>query len=609
MKKLLFLLTIVFALIPVIPVRANTNDFSISNNMEIRYNKGNKYVDIEVEYVRRVLNSSYFLPAEGDKTFFIPDLQSQTEEERDEERKFKEDSISVVDVNGNSINFSTTRDDGGINVIVPNYKQTTRNSPYRIFLRYKTHDYVKVINNSVIIQGPSLPKDTEFVITHSDSNTKTKIDFKLNILVDENTPSLAKIWPEGYESSKENGYYKYYFPSNLRLGQNPYLEFGTKQIYRFEYEYTTPRTSSILPEKYSNIFSALYKNILEISLPRFFDETNQIVKIEEITPSPDKMTRDVEGNIIATFEVDTNKETKISITGFIQVEQQPYDSKKNIPNPTISEYLQEINKDPLLKDYLKPTKYWQSDNEYILEIANEIKANNTNILDLIKDNYKFVIDNLEYDDEKVEVFNNRLGALEALNIGSGVCMEYADSMLALLRAQGIPSRAALGYANLMDFTDTPESQVRHQWVQIWIPDYGWLSVDPTWESENMDIGQNINRVLWETFNNDNLSNNRIYSADNLDAVSNIDFHIKVFSVNKEDIEEIEGLMTYEDIIPLEEGLEESNLRDWANKFFKASTLGRSVSIVIPILVVLLILILVISIVRFVFKKVRRKKES
>ncbi len=66
-------------------------------------------------------------------------------------------------------------------------------------------------------------------------------------------------------------------------------------------------------------------------------------------------------------------------------------------------------------------------------------------------------------------------------------MEYADSMIALLRAQGIPARAALGYANIRD---TERIQVRHQWVQIWIPDHGWFSIDPTFESKNQKNGTN-----------------------------------------------------------------------------------------------------------------------
>jgi hypothetical protein len=185
-------------------------------------------------------------------------------------------------------------------------------------------------------------------------------------------------------------------------------------------------------------------------------------------------------------------------------------------------------------------------------------------------------------------------------------MEYADAMISILRAQGIAARAALGYANLRDASETTDSQVRHQWVQIWVPDYGWLSVDPTWESENMNIGPNIDRVLWETFNGDDLSNTKIYSADSLDSINNIQFDISVFAVEENDIDDMDTLKSYEEIGPIEESTDESSIADQINKFIKASSIGRSIAIVVPIFLVLIALIIIIAIIRAVIKTLKKK---
>jgi hypothetical protein len=186
-------------------------------------------------------------------------------------------------------------------------------------------------------------------------------------------------------------------------------------------------------------------------------------------------------------------------------------------------------------------------------------------------------------------------------------MEFADAMISILRAQGIASRAAIGYANLKEASETPDSQVRHQWVQVWVPGYGWLSVDPTWESENMDIGPNIHKLLWEVFNEDDLSNTKIYSADSLDSISNIEFDISVYGVQEKDIEDKDSLKSYEEILPVEDIDPQGNVGEWFNKFIKASAIGRSVAIVLPILIVLALLIVFIAAIRNLAKRIKNRR--
>jgi transglutaminase-like putative cysteine protease len=607
-KILLTTFFISISLIP-IPVFAADYDFSIESNMEIKYEKRNDYVEVQIEYIREVKNSDYYFPASGDKTFPIPDLSSQNETQIENERKFKKDSLSVVDSSGKKISYTTKETEDGINVVIPNYKQTTKSSPYKVYVKYNTHDYVQVVNQNIVIQAPSLPKDTEFKIEHEKTGTTTKVDYNLDIVIDKEVSALSKIWPTTFTKTEEDNFDIYSFPAQSRITQNPYIEFGTSQIYRFELEYLTPKTDNIIPEKYSEVFSGISTNIFELSLPRYFDETNQIVEIESISPTPTKIGRDDEGNIIATFEVEANKDSKISVIGYVWVQQDEYNSKRSIPNPTIEEYAAYISSDQNLNKYLADTQFWQVNDPYIQEEAQKIKISETKVLDLIKADYRYINEQLEYDQTKADSINDRIGAKQALQGDSAVCMEYADSMISILRAQGIASRAAIGYANLKDASDTPASQVRHQWLQVWIPDYGWLSIDPVWESENMDIGPNIHKLLWETFNGEDLSNTRIYSADSLDSINDIQFNISVYAVEQNDISNIEELKTYEEILPIEDLEESSNIGDWLNKFVKASTVGRSVAIVLPIILIVILLVILIALTRSIIKKQKSKKEN
>jgi hypothetical protein len=186
-------------------------------------------------------------------------------------------------------------------------------------------------------------------------------------------------------------------------------------------------------------------------------------------------------------------------------------------------------------------------------------------------------------------------------------MEYADVMISLLRAQGIPSRAALGYANLRE--TALDNQVRHQWVQIWVPDYGWLSVDPTFESENIKIGQMVDRVLWEVFNDDSLSNIKIYSANDIVDLTTEGFVINVYGVTDEI--DLASLKSYSDYTPSGEvrDSQDPNISSFVSTALKTTTLGKAILITLPIFLVLIVLIAIIYLASSLIKRQKKMKKN
>lgn len=66
---------------------------------------------------------------------------------------------------------------------------------------------------------------------------------------------------------------------------------------------------------------------------------------------------------------------------------------------------------------------------------------------------------------------------DALEQEAGVCQDFAHVMLGLLRLRGLPGRYASGYLHLGGPSDEPAQS--HAWVQVYTPEYGWLSFDPT----------------------------------------------------------------------------------------------------------------------------------
>lgn len=602
MKKIFNgILLLIFIILCTSNTYAQAYDFSVSNNSTIQYSTGNDYVSVRTEYIREVRNSSYFYSTQGEKVFHIPDLPKSKEYELQLERQFKKESIKVTDSSGKKISFTIEElaNGEGIYVKVPNYRQTTYGNPYKIYVEYKTHDLVKKVYGNVIIIAPALHKDTEFQQTDEKSGTKTSFSYDLSILVDSNIPALSKIYPAKYTIDTQKDKTIYSFKSEDRLNTSPYIEFGTEQIYRFELKYKTPKTDSIIPTKYSSKLNILSTNIYELSLPREYSETSQRVKIESISPQPTFISKDEEGNILAKFEMPANKDSEISINGYIYVKQDTLENRKYIPEITLEKYFEEISKDTKLEQYTLATTYWEVNDQYIKDESKKIQDVSKTLSELIKNDYRYINDRLEYDETKANSDNERIGAKAALMGGGSVCMEYADSMIAILRAQGIPARAALGYSNLDILTKTNESgSTRHQWVQIWIPEVGWMSVDPTYESENMLIGQSIEKVVWETFYDQNLSSIRIYSSDSIENSNFSNYSVKIYAVPEVNNEN--DLLDYSDILG-----ENNTVTDSLNTFVKTTILGKALVIVAPILVIIFLLTILVSLVKSLATKRKR----
>ena len=63
---------------------------------------------------------------------------------------------------------------------------------------------------------------------------------------------------------------------------------------------------------------------------------------------------------------------------------------------------------------------------------------------------------------------------DVLQLGKGVCQDFAHLMIAVLRSMGVPARYVSGYVH----RPNKESQ-SHAWCEAWLPDLGWIGLDPT----------------------------------------------------------------------------------------------------------------------------------
>jgi transglutaminase-like putative cysteine protease len=63
---------------------------------------------------------------------------------------------------------------------------------------------------------------------------------------------------------------------------------------------------------------------------------------------------------------------------------------------------------------------------------------------------------------------------EVLDLGAGVCQDFAHVLISLCRHAGLPARYVSGYLG-----GVGESAASHAWVEAYVPPYGWVGVDST----------------------------------------------------------------------------------------------------------------------------------
>lgn len=82
---------------------------------------------------------------------------------------------------------------------------------------------------------------------------------------------------------------------------------------------------------------------------------------------------------------------------------------------------------------------------------------------------------------------------------SGFCIHYAGAMTFVLRAAGIPARVVAGYQGGEINTAGNYLSVHqfdaHAWLEYWVADRGWVSVDPTFQVAPERIQQGLEQAL------------------------------------------------------------------------------------------------------------------
>lgn len=130
------------------------------------------------------------------------------------------------------------------------------------------------------------------------------------------------------------------------------------------------------------------------------------------------------------------------------------------------------NVDPYI-DYLT-SEYFDSYEE-VKRVVDQINSSHFTPFTTCQYFCKYVFENFEYIPgiTSVETTPDEIWKLKA-----GVCQDFAHILLVMLRQVGIPARYVSGYI-CPNKNGMRGEGATHAWVEAYIPQYGWLGLDPT----------------------------------------------------------------------------------------------------------------------------------
>ena len=244
-------------------------------------------------------------------------------------------------------------------------------------------------------------------------------------------------------------YSRYSFSQNSQAKGGIIAAFGDFQTYDFSLDYHLKNPS-------------FFAKNLVVALPP--DTSYQRVFYDSLTPLPQNVSVDPDGNWLASFRVPGRSDLLVTARGQTHLLGEP-------TSPPASPSAQTLNK------YLAPTSHWPTRNPRIQELAKNLTTPQAI--------YDYVVSTLSYDYSRVSPDTTRQGALWALDHpNQAICTDFTDLFITLARSAGIPAREIQGYA----VSDDPRlkplglvTDVLHAWPEYWDTTVkSWRWVDPTW---------------------------------------------------------------------------------------------------------------------------------
>lgn len=420
----------------------------------------------------KVIDPRYLVPAGSEEVFIVfnPIIDDEQAQERIQKTL---PTVKVTNGSGTAVPFTTRVNGQNIEIVVKLATSIQFNQTRTLQAEYDSFALLNKAGAIYDLYIPTFAKEFQF----EDNNTKRVISTAVNI-----PKTLGPInFVNPKKTPKDLGdKLQYTYTQQELTGTVSWLQIGNKQFYKFDIRQPYTGTSNV-PGLFNTYNVILPRDIVSGAL-------NQKIHFTQVSPTPEVVFHDENDNLIAKFALPASETGEIIVSGYAEVtENNQFDIK-------YSGDLSDLNSN-VLGANIAPAEFWEVDSSAIQAKASELKGSETNVYNLISKTYQYVVDQIDYSEVKRFGINERQGALKTLQGGAAVCMEYSDLFIALMRAQGVPARAAFGYG--YDTRATNGIDTAHQWAEVYLPAQDtWVSIDTTWGESGTDvIGGNLNHFF------------------------------------------------------------------------------------------------------------------
>lgn len=231
---------------------------------------------------------------------------------------------------------------------------------------------------------------------------------------------------------------------------------------------------------------------LTVAIPKTI-ENRQDVKDIMFTQEPERVF-DVGWGRYAVFQLERLAEDcVIGISGSVDLFKYDFSTAEEESGET---------EDEVPEIYLMPEKHIESDSSAVQKAASEIEGEED--VDIVRNVFNYVLEKMTY-----TTYNpHDVGAEKAIASWEGDCTEYSDIFVAICRAKGIPARFIEGYCV------NPASSIhKHNWVEAYMRDYGWVPFDLTFADSGHASFENTppqNIIVSDLRNDENLGGYHFY---------------------------------------------------------------------------------------------------
>jgi len=256
------------------------------------------------------------------------------------------------------------------------------------------------------------------------------------------------------------------------------IRYGIRHITRFSYD------------------AEISESVMELRMQPAIEGTQQCLQFElQVEPRARVFAyRDALGNAVHHFDLPgRHKGLTITARSLVQV-----DAPASLPASLPMETWQRVDAWAAAGEdweFLQPSRFaaWSEALVAFADSLGPIASRAHDPLTTVRQTMAAVHDAFEYVPQSTSVDSP---IDEALSARRGVCQDFTHIMLAILRRWHLPCRYVSGYIAPDANATRPDrsratSLATHAWVEVALPDLGWIGLDPT---NNIDAGESHVRV-------------------------------------------------------------------------------------------------------------------